>query len=89
MTRSAVRGPQRRFHFEPPRQLYYGTACVRGGRFRGTLFGARVCLVSLVHRTKQTRQTRSPRRAAISHMLETVASSRDMLSRVGRWLLMA
>ena len=25
--------------------------CVRGGRFRGGLFGARVCLVTLVRRT--------------------------------------
>src|ERR1700675_12507 len=31
--------------------------CVRGGRFRGSLSGARVGLVSLVRRTKQTRQT--------------------------------
>jgi hypothetical protein len=40
-------------------------------------------------RKNQMNQTPTLPRAAISHMLETVASSRDMLSRVGRWLLMA
>ncbi len=32
-----------------------GAVCEVGGRFRGSLSGARVCLVSLIRRTKQTR----------------------------------
>jgi hypothetical protein len=35
--------------------------CVRGGRFRGSLSGARVCHVSLVRRTTHTRQTQETR----------------------------
>jgi hypothetical protein len=35
--------------------------CGRGWRFRGSLSGARVCLVSLVRRTNQTRQTKETR----------------------------
>ena len=38
--------------------LVGGVCEVRRGRFRGSLFGARVCLVSLVHGTKQPRQTK-------------------------------